>query len=76
MPDLEVDRVDLYLGGGQFVALDFHVSRFFLYDLLKKETKRLVLRLPVDDRMILSCFKHTESLVSLQGFEQVEYSGP
>lgn len=73
-PDLEVDRVDLYLGGGQFVALDFRVSRFSLYDLLKKETKRLLFA--VDDRMILSCVKHTESLVSLHGFEQVEYNGP
>lgn len=78
-PDLEVDRVDLYLGDGQFAALDFRVSRFFLYDLMKKETKRLFF--PVDDtvindRMILSCVRHTESLVSLHGFEQVEYNGP
>lgn len=73
-PDLEIDRVDLYLGGGQFVALDFRVSRFFLYDLIKKEAKWLLF--PVDYRKILSCVKHTESLVSFYGFEQVEYNGP
>lgn len=68
-PDLEIDRVDLYLGGGQFIALDYRVG-YFLYDLEKKETNKL--RIPIYGANKLSIVKYTESLVSLAGFKQVE----
>ncbi|KAL1819086.1 hypothetical protein ACET3Z_013955 [Daucus carota] len=69
-PELEIDRVELYLGSGRFVAVDFCDFQYFVYDLEKKETERLLLSLV--EHNVSSVVKYTESLVSLAGFEQVE----
>ncbi|KAL1819083.1 hypothetical protein ACET3Z_013952 [Daucus carota] len=69
-PELKIDRVDLYLGSERFLAVNFCDFQYFVYDLAKKETERLLLSLV--EHNVSSVVKYTESLVSLAGFEQVE----
>ena len=58
-----------YFGNGQFVAWEDY-KRIILYDYNKKEAKKHQLQLP-SNWYIDSFFRHTESLVSLEGFTKM-----
>lgn len=69
--DFKIDRVVLYLGAGQFVVAvpkSDDNSGYILYDFKKREVKNISLR--ISGNKVTSLFKYTESLVSLEGFEQ------
>ncbi|KAK1392728.1 hypothetical protein POM88_011784 [Heracleum sosnowskyi] len=67
--DLRIDRLVLYLGVGQFVAFNSDIGYIF-YDYKKKETRQFPL--PTRAREAMLIVKYIESLVSLEGFEQLE----
>ncbi|KAK1393192.1 hypothetical protein POM88_012248 [Heracleum sosnowskyi] len=67
--DLKLEWTDLYLGGGEFVAKNDDVGHIF-YDYRKKVSKRFPG--PSDFFDVISVVGYTESLVSLEGFEQLE----
>ncbi|WOG94803.1 hypothetical protein DCAR_0314100 [Daucus carota subsp. sativus] len=64
--DIRMNWTSKYFGNGQFVAWE-DCKRIILYDYNKKEAKEHRLQLP-SNWYIDSFFRHTESLVSLEGF--------
>lgn len=70
---LNMDWVHLYLGVGQFVALNYDLGVIF-YDYIKKETKKFPL-LSSTVGEIVSVVNYTESLVALEGFKRFNLSG-
>ncbi|XP_074378090.1 uncharacterized protein LOC141719609 [Apium graveolens] len=68
-----IDWIHLYLGDGQFVALNHELGVIF-YDYIKKETKKFPLLTSFPGE-IISIVKYTESLVSLGGFKPLNLSG-
>lgn len=60
----------LYLGDGQYVALDDDGYLYYDYDSRNKEIKKFD-----PPRSCTSLINYTESLVSLEGFEKQDWSG-
>ncbi|KAK1382679.1 hypothetical protein POM88_020414 [Heracleum sosnowskyi] len=65
-----ISWIALHLGGGEFVAQFDNGARYVFYDYRKKKTKQLPRPPRLQDFM--SVFKHKDSLVSLEGFEQLK----
>ncbi|WOG94801.1 hypothetical protein DCAR_0314098 [Daucus carota subsp. sativus] len=68
--DIRMNWTSRYFGVGQLVAWKDHKT-IIMYDYNKKEAKEHRLQPPNNYRYIDSFYRHTESLVSLEGFRKL-----